>query len=206
MRKILMLGVALTAMAAGAPAMAQSNETGHAAVGASAGGLTGGTLGFLVGGPVGAIIGGFTGAVLGADAAVSDTSIQYAGEHPVDPVYISGDVGLGYHVNDDVKIYPINGDQQYGYFYGNGRVWIVDRGDRKIVQSPGYAVRQSAVDYALKHQQPDASFSGKVTVGVQLGRDVALTDIPRADAYGYVYIHGHPVIVDRYNRTVVWAG
>ena len=78
----------LASLGAAMPAYAASSSD-KALVGATAGGATGGTIGFFLGGPVGAIVGGWAGAVIGGEAAVSETSIRFAGEHPVD-VYPPG--------------------------------------------------------------------------------------------------------------------
>ena len=98
MRKLLLLGVALASLGAASPVLAQSSQTGDAVAGASVGGATGGTIGFLLGGPVGAIVGGWAGAVIGGEAAVSDASVRYAGEHPVDVVYLDSDLSVGANV------------------------------------------------------------------------------------------------------------
>ncbi len=202
MRKLLMLGVALASITVAAPALAQSDNT-KAAVGATAGGATGGTIGFLLGGPIGAIIGGWTGAVIGADAAVSDASIRYVGAHPVEPVRIQGSIDVGYVVGDDIVIHPIEGDDKYGYFYANGRVWIVDLGTHKVVQSPGFTIRKDAVAYVKANKVNNVTISGDLQVGARLDPGVELTAVPDSD-FSYVYVGDRPALVDTGSRTVVW--
>jgi hypothetical protein len=197
MRKLLLCGVAVLALGAAVPSYAAST------LGAGAGATTGATLGFLFGGPVGAIVGGFSGALVGSQ--VSDASITFAGNHPVEQVYISDNVGVGYHVGSSVKVYPIDGDDGHGYFYANNRVWIVDRASGKVVASPGYLVSDSAVSYARKHPTASISFSGQLAPGVKLGSDVTFSDIPDARGYGYVYLNDRPALVDAGSRTVIWV-
>src|SRR5690606_41821026 len=105
LRKLLMLGVAVIPLGAAAPALAQSDNDAEATVGATAGGAAGGTLGFLIGGPVGAIVGGFAGAVIGGEAAVSPEVIAYAGENPVEPVYLETNIDVGYQVGNEITVH-----------------------------------------------------------------------------------------------------
>jgi hypothetical protein len=119
MRNLLMIGVALAALGAAMPAYAQTSNDSKAVAGATVGGATGGTIGFLLGGPIGAIVGGWAGAVIGGEAAVSEASIRYAGENPVDVIYLEGDLAVGSAFADDVTVYPIAGDDQYGYIYAD---------------------------------------------------------------------------------------
>ncbi|WP_417307988.1 DUF1236 domain-containing protein [Devosia sp.] len=205
MRKFLILGVALASISVAAPALAQSDNTAEATVGVTAGGATGGTIGFLLGGPVGAIIGGWAGAVIGGEAAVSADSVAYAGNNPVDPIYLDADIGIGYTVGNDVVIHPIEGDAQYGYIYADNRVWIVDTTNREIVQSPGYALPQSSVTYAQDNRVDSFAWNGDLTVGVTLDNDVTVQPIPDS-GFSYAYINDRPVIIDGYSRTVVWIG
>jgi len=197
MRKLLLCGVALLALGAAVPTYAASN------LGAAAGATTGGTLGFIFGGPVGAIIGGFSGALVGSQ--VSDASITFAGNHPVEQIYVSDNLGVGYHVGSSVKVYPIDGDEAHGYFYANNRVWIVDRASGKIVASPGYLVSDVAVTYARSHPTASITFSGQLSPGVKLGSNVTFAQIPDAQGYGYVYLNDHPALVDTGSRTVIWV-
>ena len=109
MRKILLAGAALLSLGAALPAYAQTVRTDIAP---AAGATTGATLGFLFGGPIGAVIGGFSGAAIGT--AVDNADVTYVGTHPVEQVYINGDIGVGYkglnvlestELRDGIKVY-----------------------------------------------------------------------------------------------------
>lgn len=199
MKTILLASVAVIGLSLSAPAMAQSD-------GAAVGGATaGGTIGFFLGGPVGAIIGGFAGAVIGSEAAVSAESVAYAGNNPVDAVYVDGGIEIGAVVTDGVDVYPIQGDPDYGYFYANGRVYIVDLTTREIVQSPGYAVSERAISYVEANPSTSITVSGDFGPGYVFESDVDFAPVPDDPAYGYVYIDGRPALVDRSSRTVIWV-
>jgi hypothetical protein len=193
---ILSLGTALTA----APALAANAAT---ALSTTAGATTGGTLGFIFGGPIGAVIGGFSGALVGSQ--VGDASVSFVGQHPVEQVYVSDNLGVGYHVGSNVHLYDIDGDTGHAYFYANNRAWIVDRATGKIVASPGYVVSQAAVDYARAHPTASVTISGKVGPGLKLKSGVDFSDVPGADGYGYIYLNDHPALVDAGSRTVIWV-
>ncbi|HEY9011096.1 MAG TPA: DUF1236 domain-containing protein [Devosia sp.] len=203
MRKLLLVGVALASLGAAMPAFAQS-DSGKAVVGATAGGATGGTIGFLLGGPVGAIVGGWAGAVIGGEAAVDEASVRFAGEHPVDVIYLD-DLSVGTVVSADVTIHPIEGDDKFGYIYANNRVYIIDLETRKVVQSPGYVIPNDTVAFVEAHPTTSISLDGDIGPGFELSADVALADIPDNRTYKYVYINDRPVLVDAGTRTVVWV-
>jgi len=204
MRKILMLGIALATLGAAAPVMAQtSNADAGAVVGAGAGGAGGAVIGGLVGGPIGALIGGFAGAVIGSET-VSDAAVRYAAENPVDVVYIDG-VSVGSSLDTAVTVYPIEGDDQFGYFYANNRIYIVDLETREVVQSPGYLMDQNAVAYIEANPTTSISIDADLSAGYQFDDGVEITPIPDNQYYGYVYAGDRPVLVDRSNRTVVWV-
>jgi hypothetical protein len=208
MRKIGIATLALVAAVSAAvitPTVGQDTDA-QATAGATAGGLTGGTIGFFVGGPLGAIIGGWAGAVIGADAAVSETSIRFAGENPVEPVYLDAAIDVGYRVNGELTIYPIEGDDQYGYFYANGRVWIVDMTTMEVVHSPGYVVRDEAVAYVQANPSASVQFSGTLAVGAEVGADLELVPVPGENQIMYVYVDDRPVLVDARSRMVIWIG
>jgi hypothetical protein len=205
MRKFLMLGVAVLSLAAAAPAIAQDNNDAEATVGATAGGATGGTLGFLLGGPVGAIVGGFAGAVIGGEAAVSPEVIAYAGENPVEPVYLDTELQVGTVVGDEVTVYPVEGNDQFGYFYANNRVYIVDMASMEIVQSPGFLIPEDAVAFVEANPTTSIDFEGELAAGVALDGDIEIAAIPDHTDYGYVYIEDRPALVDLDSRTVVWV-
>ncbi|NGP16929.1 DUF1236 domain-containing protein [Devosia aurantiaca] len=117
---------------------------------------------------------------------------------------ISGDVAVGYVVPQDVTIYPVEGDDQYGYIYANGRVWIVDNNTRALVQSPGYLVSQSSADFAIANPIDPIEAQGDVVVGYVLPEGATITPVPNDSYYGYVYINGRPALVDTSSRTVVY--
>jgi outer membrane lipoprotein SlyB len=202
MRKLLLIGVALAALGAATPALAQEAD---AAVGATAGGATGGTIGFLLGGPIGAIVGGWAGAVIGADAAVSTESVKFAGENPVDPVIVDADLDVGFVVPEDITIHAIEGDDEFGYFYANNRVYIVSLADRTIVQSPGFLIPEKVVAFVEANPVESVTIEGDLAAGVQLGADIEIAAIPDDPSYGYVYVDDRPALVDLDSRMVVWV-
>lgn len=202
MRKLLLAGVALAALTISAPAVAQDTD---AAAGATVGGATGGTIGFLLGGPIGAIIGGWTGAVIGADAAVSTESVRFAGENPVEPVLVEGHITVGTVVPATVTIHAIEGDDKFGYFYANNRVWIVDLKTRTVVQSPGFLIPERVVAFVEANPVPSVKLDADVVAGFQLKGDIEIAAIPDDPAFGYIYVRDRPVLVDLGSRTVVWV-
>jgi hypothetical protein len=202
MRKFLALGVALATLSVAMPAMSQDSD---AAAGATVGAATGGTIGFFLGGPIGAIFGGFTGAVLGADAVVDEASIRFAGEHPVEPVFLEGDLEIGARIDADIEIHEIEGDEEFGYIYANNRVWIVDLDTREIVHSPGFAVPERVVAFVEENELDPIEFEGELEAGVVLDADIEVAEIPDSAFFGYVYVDGRPVLVDLDSRTVIWV-
>ena len=132
------------------------------------------------------------------------SSIRFAGENPVDVVYLDSDLAVGAAFADDVEIHPIEGDDQYGYIYANNRVYIVDLESRAVVQSPGYLISQDAVAYAEANPTTSITIDGDIVAGLQLEGDVVLAEIPDQGSYRYVYINDRPALVDFDSRTVVW--
>jgi len=197
MRKILLLGAALLTLGAASPVYA-------AGAGAAAGATTGATLVFVFGGPVGAIVGGFSGAVMGS--GVEDASIAYAGTHPVEEIYVTGGLKLGYHVAGKIKVYPIESDDVHGYFYANNRVWIVDLKTGLIVASPGFTVSEKVVAYVKKHPTTSITIKGDLKPGLVLDSGLTFTDVPDAHGYAYIYVDSRPVLLDASSRTVIWVG
>lgn len=127
MRKLLMIGAAVAAIAVATPTMADDKGL---IVGGTAGAWTGGTIGFLLGGPVGAVIGGSTGAALGA-SVLSDDDIRLRSRGSVD---LDNDIVVGAVVGEDVRLRPIEGEDDYGYFRADGNIYIVDLDTREIVE------------------------------------------------------------------------
>jgi hypothetical protein len=139
MKKILVASLAVLALGA-APAAAQDSDS--SAVGGAAGGITGAIAGGLIFGPLGAAIGGFTGAVIGAEV-VSNAAIEYARTHPTQPVAIASEVEVGFLVPAEITLHRIEGEERYGYFYTNDRVYFVDLETGTVVYSPGVVVAVS---------------------------------------------------------------
>lgn len=214
MKKILMASVAALSLAAAVPAYAQdtvvgvesnsSSESAGAVVGASGGGATGAVVGGLLGGPIGAVIGGFAGATLGATAGIEAASVEYATANPVEPIYIQGATDVGYVLPAEINVYPIQGDEAYGYVYANDRVWIVDLETRALVQSPGYLVPQASADYVLANPVDPIDATGDIVVGQVLPDGTTISTIPDS-RYGYVYYGERPALVDADTRTVIWV-
>ncbi len=202
MRKLILASAAILTLSAALPAYAQDNDAATGA-GAAVGATTGGTLGFIFGGPVGAIIGGFTGAVIGG--SVSDAAVEYAGNHPVEQVWLDTDLDVGVVVSSDVKLYPIEGDDDHSYFYANGRVWIVSNSSGEIVASPGYVVPESAVAYVRANPTTSVTVSGTIEPGFVVGDDVEVTTIPDVRGYGYFYVDDRAALVDARSHTVIWV-
>src|ERR1700750_2088043 len=115
MRKLALAGAAVLALGTLTFAMPADAQTARTNLAPAAGATTGATLGFIFGGPIGAIVGGFSGAVVGS--AVSDTDVTYVGNHPVEQVYIKGDLGVGHKIGSGVKLHDIDGDSGHAYFY-----------------------------------------------------------------------------------------
>lgn len=204
-KKIFLAGAAVLSLMSAVPAYAQGSEDAKATVGGAAGGAGGAALGFMVGGPVGAVIGGFAGAVLGAEAAVPEQTIVYAGQNPVQEVYVDGDVKVGTAVPQGVQVYPVAPTPQYGYFYANNRVYITDANSGNVVYSPGYVVPQDAVTYVEANPTASVTFSGDVVAGATLDGATTVTPVPNYPGYGYVYINDRPALIDMGSRTVVWV-
>jgi outer membrane lipoprotein SlyB len=141
MKKLLIASLAVVAMVS--PAFAQDADAdadGGAAVGGVAGGAAGAVAGGLIFGPIGAVIGGFTGAVIGAEAGVEASTVEYARLNPTEPVIVEGDIDVGFVVPETVTIAEVEGDAEFGYFYTEDRLWIVNLADRTVVYSPGTVV------------------------------------------------------------------
>ena len=209
MRKILLASVALLALGAALPAYAQDavdtkGEKAGAVVGGTAGAVTGGTIGFFLGGPIGAVIGGFTGAAIGGAVGVSAASVDYAANNPVDTVIIDGDLDVGYVVPEDIVLAEVPDDPDYGYIYANNRVYIVDRDSREIVHSPGFLIPNDVVSYVNSNPVDDVEFEGDLSAGVEFSGN--LTDVPDNGFYGYAYIDGRPILVEKASGRIVWIG
>jgi uncharacterized protein YdeI (BOF family) len=147
MNKLLVSIATIALLGTPTVAYAQSNDAdadAGAVVGGTAGGATGAVVGGLIFGPIGAVIGGFTGATIGASAGVEESSVEYVRLNPTEPVAIEGDIDVGFVVPDEIEVHPIEGDDAFGYFYTNDRVYFVDLSDRTVVYSPGVVVAAEA--------------------------------------------------------------
>src|SRR5690606_40146207 len=118
---------------------------------------------------------------------VSESAVAYAGNHPVDPIFVETDLDIGVKVSSDVKLYPIEGEDDLSYFYANGRVWIVSNSSGEIVASPGFVVPESVVAYVKAHPTTSVTIDGDVKPGFQLNADVEVADILDARCYAYFY-------------------
>ena len=201
MRKLILAGAALLTLSTALPAFAQDSDAA-AGAGAAVGATTGGTIGFLLGGPIGAIIGGFSGAVIGG--GVSESAVAYAGNNPVEQVYLDTDLDVGVNVSSDVELHPIEGDDDLSYFYANGRVWIVSNASGEIVASPGFVVPETAVAYVKANPTTSVTIDGDVGPGFVVDADIAVAEIPDARGYAYFYVDDRPALLDTRSRTVIW--
>jgi hypothetical protein len=131
MRKLLMIGVTLGALAASPAAMAAS--AGGTIVGGTAGAWTGGTIGFFLGGPIGAAIGASTGAIIGA-SALSQEDELYIRDNPTPYVHLSGSLQVGDYVDGNIRLHHIRGEDSFGYFRAEGKVFVVDLDSRQVVE------------------------------------------------------------------------
>ncbi|HTJ56597.1 MAG TPA: DUF1236 domain-containing protein [Devosiaceae bacterium] len=128
MRKLALASVAILALGAATPVLA--DEAG-AAAGGTAGAATGATAGFFIGGPVGAVVGGVVGAGLGA--GVSDSAVNYARAHREASITYDGDLHPGYRVGHGVRLYAVPTDPDYSYVYVNDRPALIDNRTSTVV-------------------------------------------------------------------------
>lgn len=211
LKKIMLVSATTAMIAAGAvPVQAQDNDgNGAAAVvgGTAIATTTGIATGSALGGPIGAVIGGFVGASLGAAATLPDRAVTYTMENPVEPVYFDSNIEVGMTVDPAVTLYDVPESPDYAYFYANGRVYIVEKANREIVYSPGYAVPENTIAYV--ESNPTASVTinteGELTAGTQVPAEVQLTEVPDTRYYSYAYVNDRPVLVDTTSRTVIWV-
>ncbi|RAI03862.1 hypothetical protein DLJ53_05165 [Acuticoccus sediminis] len=101
--------------------------------GAVTGALIGGTVG-LVSGGVGGMGKGMTkGAERGANSfQLADTTVVYVQEHPVQPIYLDGEVMVGVGVPTDVELYEVP-QSPYRYVNINDTMVLVDPNSREVV-------------------------------------------------------------------------
>ncbi|WP_284165338.1 SH3 domain-containing protein [Frigidibacter sp. SD6-1] len=99
---------------------------------AAAGGTMGAIAGALIAGPAGAAVGAVAGATAGGTSAPDATVTTYVTEHPVDYVYLDGEVVVGAGVPDTVTIHPVP-ESDYSYAYINGVPVVINNADHSIV-------------------------------------------------------------------------
>ncbi|NIZ11713.1 DUF1236 domain-containing protein [Pseudooceanicola sp. HF7] len=98
---------------------------------AVAGGVTAGALAMsLIGGPA-AVAGGILLGTAAGAASVPEDTVTYVTEHPVEPVYLNGEVAVGAGIPEGVTLAQIP-ESDYRYAYVNGNRVLVDT-DRQIV-------------------------------------------------------------------------
>ncbi|WP_101339905.1 DUF1236 domain-containing protein [Cereibacter azotoformans] len=98
-----------------------------------AGGAAGAASGAAIGGPAGALIGGVLG-MAGGDALdpPDRTTVTYVQQHPVEPIWLEGEVVTGAAIPDTVTLTPIP-ESTYSYSYVNGVPVIVEPQQRQII-------------------------------------------------------------------------
>ncbi len=102
-------------------------------VGAVTGALIGGTVGVVAGGVEGLGKGMTRGAEKGANTFnIGKPTVVYIQDHPVDPVYLDGEVVVGVGVPADVVLYEVP-ESPYRYVNINGTPVLVDPDTRKVV-------------------------------------------------------------------------
>lgn len=99
---------------------------------AAAGAGWGAIAGSLIGGPVGAAFGTVI-AAGAADAAVDPELTAYVESHPVEPVYLDGELVVGAGIPTGIELYELPEDEGFAYVNVNGTPVIVDAKDRRVV-------------------------------------------------------------------------
>lgn len=94
-------------------------------------GTMGAIAGALIAGPAGAAVGLVGGATAGGMADPGETVTTYVTEHPVDYVYLDGEVVLGAGVPESVVLQPVP-ESEFRYAYINGVPVVIDT-NRTIV-------------------------------------------------------------------------
>ena len=109
-------------------------EEGNAGVGGAAGATWGAAAGaLLVGGPAAVAAGAVLGAATGASSAVTEETVTYVRQNPVEPVYLTGEVAVGAGIPETVQVYEVP-EGSYSYVNVNEQTVIVDPETRRIVQ------------------------------------------------------------------------
>jgi hypothetical protein len=68
------------------------------------------------------------------------------------------------------------------------------------------AISEDSVAYARNHPKAEIAFAGDLSPGVKISGDFDLNRIPDDADYGYLYIDGRPVLIDRHSHVIVWVG
>jgi uncharacterized protein YraI len=96
-------------------------------------GAVGGAIaGAVIAGPVGAVVGGVAGAAVGAAVDPPREVQTYVTSHPIDPVYVEGEVVVGATLPEAVQLAQVP-SYEYSYVYVNGVPVLVEPGSRKVV-------------------------------------------------------------------------
>ncbi|MCU9848891.1 DUF1236 domain-containing protein [Defluviimonas sp. WL0024] len=95
-------------------------------------GAMGAVAGALIAGPPGAAVGAVAGAATGGMADPGETVTTYVTEHPVEYVYLDGEVVVGAGIPETVTIHPVP-ESEYSYAYVNGVPVVLNSADRTIV-------------------------------------------------------------------------
>ncbi|MFD0978489.1 DUF1236 domain-containing protein [Tropicimonas aquimaris] len=98
---------------------------------AIASGTVGAMVGAVVGGPLGAAVGGLAGAGVGAASDPGAHVETYVVNHPVEPVYLDGEVVVGAGLPGEVALVEIP-DSDLRYANVNGLPVLVEPSDRRI--------------------------------------------------------------------------
>ncbi|PTQ75269.1 DUF1236 domain-containing protein [Celeribacter persicus] len=106
-------------------------STGEAALAGGTFGALAGSL--IVGGPAAIAAGAVLGMAGGAAADPDPVTVTYVTEHPVEPVWLDGEVVVGAGIPDNIETYEIP-DSDFQYINVNSETVIVNPEDRRIVK------------------------------------------------------------------------
>ena len=210
MRKFLMASAALALIGATA---AHADDQDKQLFGAGAGGATGAVAGAVVGGPVGAVVGGFAGAALGAATAVPDDARVYVMDNPVQSVTVEGELSTDYRFDETAVLTPIPDHPDLAYIYVNERPVIVRADSRQIIYAPEVEttasvspdISETTITYVERNPIDPVVIDGGVAAGTVIPDGVSIVGVPENPNYGYIYVEGRPVLVDRGTRQVIWV-
>jgi len=95
-------------------------------------GSVGAAAGALIGGPLAVVAGAAVGGVTGAETAPEEKTVTYLESHPVDPIFLNGEVVVGAVVPEGVEVYSVP-ETEYAYLNVNGEYVLVEPANRQIV-------------------------------------------------------------------------